>query len=117
MGLGSRHVPVLLSRLLFCSFAFFMDRKRQYPIMLFIVVCFLREFVEETIFVRMEEEEEDEQKEGSWRKQQRRIEEKLLPLILSVLSESFGQGFLSLLSLYLSLSVRLRDEIRIYPLI
>jgi hypothetical protein len=110
MGLGSRHVPVLLSRLLFCSFAFFMDRKRQYPIMLFIVVCFLREFVEETIFVRMEEEEEeeeeeDEQKEGSWRKQQRRIEEKLLPLILSVLSESFGQGFLSLLSLYLSLSL------------
>jgi hypothetical protein len=73
--------------------------------MLFIVVCFLREFVEETIFVRMEEEEEDEQKEGSWRKQQRRIEEKLLPLILSVLSESFGQGFLSLLSLYLSLSL------------
>jgi hypothetical protein len=103
MGLGSRHVPVLLSRLLFCSFAFFMDRKRQYPIMLFIIVCFLREFVEETIFVRMEEEEE--QKEGSWRKQQRRIEEKLLPLILSVLSESFGQGFLSLLSLYLSLSL------------
>jgi hypothetical protein len=107
MGLGSRHVPVLLSRLLFCSFAFYMDRKRQYPIMLFIVVCFLREFVEETIFVRMEEEEEeeDEQKEGSRRKQQRRIEEKLLPLILSVLSESFGQGFLSLLSLYLSLSL------------